>query len=82
MPRSDKMHALASSSQDLPLRNSKERHQWQRAEGAPVSQNRGYDPQKHKEMSKPYLRTCVHSSGFLGTRDRFSCDSGWYMILA
>lgn len=56
-PCSDKMQAVASSSQDLPLRNRKERLQWQRAEGAPVSQNRGYDPQKHREMSKPYLRT-------------------------
>lgn len=81
-PCSDKMQAVASSSQDLPLKNRKERLQWQRAEGAPVSQNRGYDPQKQREMSKPYLRTCVHSSRFLGTRGRFSCDSGWCTILA
>lgn len=82
-PCSDKMQAVASSSQDLPLRKQEgETSVAESRGGLQCLRNRGYDPQKHREMSKSYAHL-VHSFLFPGTRGRFLCDSGgWCTILA
>lgn len=64
-----------SASEVIHCLNSKERSQWQRVEEGPVFQSHGYDPQKHREMSKPYLGT--DSSGLLVTRHRLLRHTGW-----